>query len=827
VTQYSAFQSGTGNNTAGPASSTSYGGVFTAGMAFEVTSSGQYLYGYYVWRADSSQSASVQCALWLITAAATGTYQGAGTLVSSSSLVAGQWNYLPLATPFALTVSTPYKAVYGLTGNFSETHTEFGTGGPFLGGIVNGPLTVYSSPTGQGGTNQVPFVNSYQGTFGTAGSDPTANYPTSDDSQANFWVDILVGPAAVSAVAFPAAPVPPGYRSPAAWKQFPYPRLGQTVTIAGSGSVAVPKPSLSGSGVLGGAVTLPASPLMPPGAASPAAWQHPRYPRLGAVTTIAGSGGVAVPKPSLAGTGNVTLQVTLPASPLMPPGARSPAAWQFPAYRRLGQTVTIAGSGGVTVPKPVLAGSGNVTLTVALPAAAPMPPGAVSPAAWQFPRYPRLGQVTTIAGSGGVVLPKPSLAGTGNVTYYVALPAVAPLPPGALSPAAWQFPRYPRLLATTTIAGSGSVAVPKPALTGLGTAGSIPSVLPAAQPLPPGLTSPAAWQFPRYPRLGQVTTVAGSGGVIVPKPSLAGTGTEGSIPFTLPATQPLPPGAVSPAAWQHPRYPRLGAVTTVAGSGGVAVPKPSLSGLATEGAIPFTLPASPLMPPGALSPAAWQRPRYPRLGQVTTIAGSGSVAVPKPSLAGQGAVSPPAVFPAVQVMPPGARSPAAWQFPRYPRLGQVTTVAGSGSVAVPKPVLAGTGLVASAAVYQAPLMPPGALSPAAWQRPRYQRAGQVTTIAGSGGVAVPKPALAGTGTVTVPQAVTLPAAPLIPPGYRSPMAFQRAIRQYVTQILVIAQPGTVTITDGYECTVTITDQLAGAVTITDIISGTVTITDST
>jgi hypothetical protein len=195
MTQYSFF--GThGNSANGPASSISFGAAFTAGLAFKVTSSSLYLYGYYLWRSDSGQPASSQCALWQITAASTGTYQGSGTLVSSSSLATQTWNYLPLASPFALTASTPYKAVYGLTGNFSDTQNQFGTGGTYQAGITNGPLDAYSDTAGLGGTNPVPFANSYQGTFGTAGADPTANYPVTPDSSSNFWIDVLIGPAA-------------------------------------------------------------------------------------------------------------------------------------------------------------------------------------------------------------------------------------------------------------------------------------------------------------------------------------------------------------------------------------------------------------------------------------------------------------------------------------------------------------------------------------------------------------------------------------------------------------------------------------------------------
>ena len=167
-------------------------------MAFKVTSSGYYLNGYYMWRSDSSQSASASFALWAITGATTGTYQ-TGTSASTSSMTTGTWNYVALGTPFALTSGTPYKAVYGLTGNFNDTQNQFNGTGTYPGGVVNGPLNVYSDVTGVGGTNPEPNGTA-QGSFGTSGTDPTTNYPTSDDVYSNFWIDVLIGPAAAAAL---------------------------------------------------------------------------------------------------------------------------------------------------------------------------------------------------------------------------------------------------------------------------------------------------------------------------------------------------------------------------------------------------------------------------------------------------------------------------------------------------------------------------------------------------------------------------------------------------------------------------------------------------
>lgn len=205
MTQYSFFGVN-GNSATGPGSSISYGGAFVGGLQFEVTSSGQYLYGYYMWRADSAQSASASFALWIQTAGAAGTFQS-GTDTSTSSMTAGQWNYAALGTPFALSTGVVYKAVYGLTGNFNDTHDQFNTaGGVYPAGIVNGPITCYSDQVSQGGTNPAPIASGWQGTFDTSGSDPTTNFPSSTDGSANFWIDILAGPATASFTAAPNRP---------------------------------------------------------------------------------------------------------------------------------------------------------------------------------------------------------------------------------------------------------------------------------------------------------------------------------------------------------------------------------------------------------------------------------------------------------------------------------------------------------------------------------------------------------------------------------------------------------------------------------------------
>lgn len=177
--------------TNGPASSTSFTGPIVEGVVFNVTSAGYQLQGYWWWRADSSQASSASFALWQMTAHGTGTLVS-GSSASAAGLIAGQWNYAPLATPVSLTASTPYMAQVGTVNNFPFTS------GFYTAPVTNGPLTAYAD---SGLTGHDPF-NDFQCVFTTGSSDPATTLATTANSSYNCWLDVQVGP--------PAAPVSPG-----------------------------------------------------------------------------------------------------------------------------------------------------------------------------------------------------------------------------------------------------------------------------------------------------------------------------------------------------------------------------------------------------------------------------------------------------------------------------------------------------------------------------------------------------------------------------------------------------------------------------------------
>jgi Domain of unknown function (DUF4082) len=150
--------------TDGPDSPVSYDGPFMAGIQFEVTTDGMWFEGFWWWVCPSGQpTSSQQFALWNVTGEGIGTVIP-GSMTTSGELTAGQWNWVPLSAPVQLAIGTSYNACTGFTGGFPNTNDQFGAGGPFAAGIVNGPLSAYSDADG----SLPPLYDMPQGVFGTA-----------------------------------------------------------------------------------------------------------------------------------------------------------------------------------------------------------------------------------------------------------------------------------------------------------------------------------------------------------------------------------------------------------------------------------------------------------------------------------------------------------------------------------------------------------------------------------------------------------------------------------------------------------------------------------
>lgn len=196
--------------TDGPATPVSYSGPFLCGVVVTATTGGCWLDGYWWWVCSSGQSTAAQTfALWCFYGSNAGSLV-ANSTVTSGTLTAGQWNYVPLPKPLPLAFGATYVPSTGFTGNFPITNNQFGSGDPYSGGIASGPLTAYSDTSGS-----LPSpLNTAQALFGVASADPTTAMPAFGSNSANFWMDVQVTtapPAGTSYRLWPSYPTIPGH----------------------------------------------------------------------------------------------------------------------------------------------------------------------------------------------------------------------------------------------------------------------------------------------------------------------------------------------------------------------------------------------------------------------------------------------------------------------------------------------------------------------------------------------------------------------------------------------------------------------------------------
>lgn len=205
MTTYRIFPS-----TNGPSTAVTYTGTFISGVCFAVSGGGNWFDGYWWWVAGSNQSTSpVKCALWAFgaTNSTSASLVVPGSVVTSGTLTAGAWNYIPLSTPVQLAPGwdknnskngSIYIAAIGCNGNFPDTTGFWGQGGAGSAGISNGPLFAYSCANASGATNQAPYGIA-QGVFASSGStDPSINIPLQASTVDNFWVDVQIDTTAPS-----------------------------------------------------------------------------------------------------------------------------------------------------------------------------------------------------------------------------------------------------------------------------------------------------------------------------------------------------------------------------------------------------------------------------------------------------------------------------------------------------------------------------------------------------------------------------------------------------------------------------------------------------
>ena len=193
-------------STNGPSSVVNDSGDFGAGILFEVTEGGMWFEGYWWWVANNGDTAPQKFALWQM--GDDNGYLIDAATVTSGTLVAGQWNYVPLNTPVQLSIggndvggndcTGAYIActVWTMVNGFSITSNQFGSGDPYSAGITQGPLFAFSDQSGSAPC-KAPG-NHPQGLFGGSGNDPTNAPTTGGSNSANFWMDVQVSKTAPS-----------------------------------------------------------------------------------------------------------------------------------------------------------------------------------------------------------------------------------------------------------------------------------------------------------------------------------------------------------------------------------------------------------------------------------------------------------------------------------------------------------------------------------------------------------------------------------------------------------------------------------------------------
>ena len=191
-----------------PSAGSSYSGNYLAGNVFQVTQGGLYFQGYWWWvPGTGSDTSGWEFALWNVNSTSAGTLVP-GSVVTGGTLTAGQWNYIPVTAPLPLAPNIPYEAVTGkvVATGFPATQHQFGSGDAYTSAVVNGPLSMHVTADTYMSALGLP-----QMPFSTAGSDPSAAFPVTNDAEDNLWIDIQVtdqAPAGVTYRAWPDMGIP-------------------------------------------------------------------------------------------------------------------------------------------------------------------------------------------------------------------------------------------------------------------------------------------------------------------------------------------------------------------------------------------------------------------------------------------------------------------------------------------------------------------------------------------------------------------------------------------------------------------------------------------
>lgn len=196
---------------------------FQSALVFEVTADNLWFQGYWWWVTATGMpvAAGQKFLMWQWGGDSSHVAQVPGSAVTAGAFTAGQWNFVPLATPIALSRLAQFIActVYQPLGGsgFFWVVNQFGNTNPYAAGITNGPLTAFSDQ----GVSLPAYGTLHQGLFATPSSlDPAADpAPGGFNSSANFGIDVQVTdqpPAGASYRMFPSVLIPAGFQSSSA-----------------------------------------------------------------------------------------------------------------------------------------------------------------------------------------------------------------------------------------------------------------------------------------------------------------------------------------------------------------------------------------------------------------------------------------------------------------------------------------------------------------------------------------------------------------------------------------------------------------------------------
>ena len=499
---------------------------YVFGLSFEVTADGLALDGWWHWVASNQDTTAQDFALWIV-----GVGYVTGSKVTSGTFTAGEWNFVACSTPIPLVNGTEYRAVRSVNkqgtsgGNYySFTNNYFDTGDG-SSGIINGPLLAFSAPSA--GTNPEPS-SAGQMTFNSGGSDVTADFPTGEFNETNYWLDVQVSTQRISGTGSA------GLKKPSL-------SIAGKETFSGSGSVNLHKPSLSVSAketeTGTGSISLkkPSLSLSAEEIEKATGSVSLKKPSLSGTGTQKGFGGVSLHKMGVSlageefinGTGSVSLK-----KPVLSVAAEEieKASGSIRLKKpSLSGTGTQKGFGGVSLKKPALSGSGTVTslsgngsINLHKPVLALSGKETISGTGSAGLKKPALSAsaVEKEAGTGSVNLHKPSLDASGTEKFI-----------GTGSCGL----KKPSLAASggETISGSGSVSLHKPVIalaapqpvTGTGSANLKKPVLSASGTEKFIGTGSAGLKKPSV-SLSSTEFEAGTGSVHLHKMSISAAGSE-------------------------------------------------------------------------------------------------------------------------------------------------------------------------------------------------------------------------------------------------------------------------------------------------------------